>query len=183
MHIKIKKAIDNIISIEGGYSNHPSDRGGPTKFGITQEVARLYGYTGNMVDMNISEAYKIYEDRYMRKPNFHLVMVIDEDIGFELFDTGVNMGPGTASIFLQRWLNGFNSINLYSDLLVDGRIGNITLNALSIFLKWRGGVLGKKALLRGLNSSQGERYLNITENNKSQRDFLFGWILNRLEMP
>ncbi|WP_353954476.1 putative peptidoglycan-binding domain-containing protein [uncultured Pseudomonas sp.] len=35
-------------------------------------------------------------------------------------------------------------------------------------------------MLRGLNSSQGARYLEITEANKSQRQFLYGWVRARV---
>lgn len=38
-------------------------------------------------------------------------------------------------------------------------------------------------LLRGLNSTQACRYLDITEGNKSQRTFLYGWVRNRVQMP
>jgi len=35
--------IDRVIGVEGGYADHPADRGGPTRWGITQAVARAYG--------------------------------------------------------------------------------------------------------------------------------------------
>ncbi len=31
--MNIDKLIDNVIAIEGDYSNHPADRGGPTRWG------------------------------------------------------------------------------------------------------------------------------------------------------
>ena len=32
----VDELIDELIEREGGYVNHPADRGGPTKFGITE---------------------------------------------------------------------------------------------------------------------------------------------------
>ena len=32
--------INDLIEREGGYVNHPADKGGPTCFGITEAVAR-----------------------------------------------------------------------------------------------------------------------------------------------
>ena len=177
----VRKLLKDIIDIEGDYTNNHYDFGGPTRYGITETVARLYGYTGDMKNFPIEMAYEIYEKRYVKIPNFNEVLNINYELGFELIDTGINMGPGTASAFLQRWLNGFNSQGKYPDLFVDSRIGTITLNSLKVFLDWRG-ESGKIALLRGLNSVQGARYLQITENNRTQREFLFGWILNRVEI-
>ena len=34
--------IDGLIEREGGYVNHPADKGGPTCFGITEAVARSH---------------------------------------------------------------------------------------------------------------------------------------------
>ena len=36
----IDQLIDDVIAREGGYSDHPADRGGPTRWGITERVAR-----------------------------------------------------------------------------------------------------------------------------------------------
>jgi lysozyme family protein len=182
MNDRINKIIDNVLAAEGGYVNDPNDRGGETNFGITIAVARANGYHGAMVDMPVSFARDVYYKRYVSAPKFDAVASLDFDIGYEIIDTGVNMGTGTAAIFLQRWLNGFRAQRApYGELFVDGQIGAITLDALRSFLEWRGKA-GKIALLRGLNGVQAVRYLEITERNNSQREFLFGWITNRVVM-
>jgi lysozyme family protein len=90
------------------------------------------------------------------------------------------MGPAVACTMLQRWLNALNdSGSRYQTLFVDGRLGNISLSALSAYLHWRGNE-GKKVLLRGLNAAQAMRYLEICENKPAQKKFLFGWISNRV---
>ena len=176
------RIIDQILLNERGYVDHPNDRGGPTNFGITQAVARQNGYTGPMQQMPIELARKIYLDRYILVPQFNAVAAVHEGIGMEVIDTGVNMGPARAAEFLQRWLNGFNvEGSRYADLFVDGRVGRNTIDALKAFLAWRGAA-GATALLRGLNGVQAARYLELTEANKSQRAFLFGWVTNRVGM-
>lgn len=177
----IDKIIENVIKAEGGYVNDPDDRGGETMYGITVAVARANGYAGPMRNMPISVARKIYRDRYVVAPNFHKVAEIDGKIGEELVDTGVNMGPAVAATFLQRWLTGFCAPGApYNPPFADGRVGPLTLDALEKFLKWRGAD-GRIALFRGLNGVQAARYLEITEARPTQRKFLFGWLLNRVE--
>jgi hypothetical protein len=46
--MSVDTLIDEVISREGGYVDHPADRGGPTMFGITEAVARANGYDGPM---------------------------------------------------------------------------------------------------------------------------------------
>lgn len=178
----IPQIIDEVIAIEGGYSNDKDDAGGETNFGITIAVARANGYTGPMKDMPRTVAVNIYTRRYVQDPRFDAVVALDPEIGIELIDTGVNMGPTQAAMFLQRWLNGLNdSGSRYQKLFVDGRLGTVSLFALESYLKWRGRD-GKKVLLRGLNSGQAVRYLEITESKPSQKKYLFGWMLNRVVM-
>src|SRR5690625_1688136 len=43
---KVKQIIDDIIRVEGAYSNNPADKGGETMYGITVSVARANGYSG-----------------------------------------------------------------------------------------------------------------------------------------
>lgn len=179
---RIDQIIGQVIATEGGYSNDPDDAGGETNFGITVAVARDNGYSGPMKAMPRDVAVAIYTRRYVQDPKFDSVLSLDSDIGFELIDTGVNMGPTQAALFLQRWLNGFNDTgSRYQTLFVDGRLGNVSMAALAAFLKWRGAD-GKEVLLRALNSAQALRYLEIAENKASQKKYLYGWMLNRVEM-
>ena len=45
--------IEDLIEREGGekFTDHPSDRGGPTRWGVTEAVARAFGYEGDMRTM------------------------------------------------------------------------------------------------------------------------------------
>ena len=178
----IARVIDAILRAEGGYVNDPQDKGGETNFGITVAVARANGYTAPMRDLPVALARAIYTARYITEPKFDQVLALHAGIGAEVIDTAVNMGPHRAAEFLQRWLNGFNDTGArYPALFIDGRLGEQSLGALAAFLKWRGQD-GATVLLRALNGLQAARYLEITESNKSQRRFLFGWIKERVAM-
>lgn len=173
--------LDNLIVKEGGYVNHPSDRGGPTKWGITQSVARSWGYLGPLEHLPEAVARAIYTKRYWEDPGFDKIAAVSEYVAEELFDTGVNTGPGVPSIWLQKWLNGFNRQQKdYPDLLVDGKIGKATIDALKAYLKVRGKV-GEHVLVIALNCSQGAHYLEITKREANE-DFLYGWITNRIQL-
>lgn len=176
----IDQIINAVIDAEGGYSNHPDDGGGETMYGITKAVARENGYVGDMRMMPRSVAERIYRNRYITTPRFHLILEVSPKIAEELIDTGVNMGPHRAAEFLQRWLNGFNVLSSgYADLFVDGRIGPVTVDALKRYLTARGAE-GERVMLRALNCTQGNRYLEISEGNHSQRTFLYGWMRARV---
>jgi len=179
---RIERLLSDLIAVEGGYVNDAADRGAETRWGITAATARAYGYTGPMAALPEATARAIYRAQYVETPRFGDVMAIDPEIGAKLVDIGVNMGPVVAATFLQRWLNGFNDTGArYAELVVDGQVGNKTLDALRALLRWRG-PMGATALLKGIHSSQGARYLDITEGNRSQRRFVFGWITNRVGM-
>ena len=45
---QIDRLIEEVIEREGGYVDHPADRGGPTRWGITEAVARRQGYMDDM---------------------------------------------------------------------------------------------------------------------------------------
>lgn len=173
--------LDELVGREGKYSNHPSDRGGETMWGITAQVARSFGYTGLMSQMPRSEACRIYATRYWDQPRFGDVAEINLAVAEELFDTGVNMGTATAGKFLQRALNTLNREGkAWPDVVVDGAVGAMTLSALQAFMSQRGVPQGASVMLRMLNAQQCVRYMELSEANKSQEDFVFGWVSNRV---
>ena len=58
---RFDRCVNKVIELEGGYSDHSCDRGGKTKYGITQRTAREHGYTGDMRDLTLEEAKDIYK--------------------------------------------------------------------------------------------------------------------------
>jgi lysozyme family protein len=99
-----------------------------------------------------------------------LDQVSNQSIANEMFDTGVNCGIVVAANFLQRSLNLLNRNGKnYPDLIVDGKIGPVTL-----------GVLNRhpspKNILKCLNGFQFHWYVLICERDKSQEEFFNGWL-------
>lgn len=175
----IHALIDEVIEREGGYSNHPDDKGGATRWGITQAVARKNGYVGDMRKLPREKAVAIYRDIYWTNPGLEQIAQFAPDLAAELFDTAVNMGTRTAIRFLQRSLNALQRGDQKTLLLLDGVIGPRSLTALQKYLKKRG-VKGERVLTRAVDSLQGARYIRLAEKRPANRTFLFGWLANRV---
>jgi lysozyme family protein len=177
----VDELIDELIEREGGFVSHPADRGGPTRYGITEAVARAHGYAGAMNQLPRDEAAAIYRRLYWLRPRFDQVAERAPRVAAELFDTGANMGPAVAATFLQRALTALNRGGKdFPDLVPDGRIGPATLAALDSFLEARGNRGGETVMLRALEALQGERYLRLAEKRPANETFLYGWLANRI---
>jgi lysozyme family protein len=158
------KAFEEIIGIEGGLSNHPSDKGGLTKYGISQKAFPKL----DIRNLTLEGAKKIYCDNYWKTANMNLDL-FDEKTAIELFDIAVNMGVGTAAIKLQEALNLMNRNQKdFPDLKIDGDAGTNTMNA---YAKVR-----KEILFKVLNGLQFMRYVSIVERNPVQEEFFNGWM-------
>lgn len=180
MTFDLNRELEALIEREGGFVDHPDDKGGPTCWGITEAVARSEGYVGDMRALPRAVARAIYARRYWDRPNFDAVAALSPALAAELFDTGVNMGPTVPSAWLQRWLNALNRQGHdYRDIAVDGVIGAATLGALQAYLRLRGPE-GERVMVRALNCSQGARYLELTEARVKNESFLFGWMRTRV---
>lgn len=185
MDARIKGVLDGIIRSEGGYVDHPSDRGGATKYGITLNT--LSSWRGKAVskqdvkDLTEAEARDIYYQRYVVAPSFDQIFKLDAKVGYELIDAGVLSGPTVPTRWFQRLLNVLNKRGtLYADINVDGALGPKTLATFQAYLRTRG-ANASTVMHRGLNCMQGEYMIAISENRQANEDFTFGWLANRVD--
>lgn len=109
-------AFDRLIGHEGGYSNHPSDPGGETMWGVTARVARANGYTGPMNLLSRERAKAIAKVAYWDRIKADQYSAA---IAFQVFDAAYNHGIENAVRFLQR----------AAGVADDGHIGPVTLMA------------------------------------------------------
>lgn len=152
-------------------------------YGITKETAHYYGYRGEMRDLPRSMAYTIYSHSFWDAQNLGKVEELSPVIAEELADTGVNMHPHTAGVFLQRCLNVLNNQErYYRDIKADGWIGRKTITSLRKYLKHRGKE-GEEVLIGMLNSLQGARYIYLAEQRIKDEKFIYGWFKNRIVGP
>lgn len=112
------EAFEALLRAEGGYSDHPADPGGATRFGVTQAVARSEGYKGDMREYPLSDAKRVYRKRYWTALRLEEV---PPSIRFDLFDAAVNSGTAQAMKWAQRILQ----------IPDDGKVGPVTIQALN----------------------------------------------------
>lgn len=172
--------IADIIAVEGGYVNDSCDSGGETRYGITKAVAVANGYTGPMCDMPISYAEDIYAAKYWDAVQADELEHYCPGLAAEVVDTAVNCGVSRSAKFLQRSLNALNdSGRYYADILVDGDIGQKTLEALEGYYLARRDA-GMSVLIKMLNCLQGEFYVSLAEKREKDERFIYGWFKNRI---
>jgi lysozyme family protein len=109
-------AFTALIGNEGGYSNNLADPGGETMWGITQRVARAYGYTGAMKDLPLETAKAIAKAKYW---DTYSCDSFDPRIAFQVFDAAYN--GGQPALWLQKAVG----------VPEDGIIGPVTIAAVS----------------------------------------------------
>lgn len=181
MSILFDKTFEHLIMIEGGYVNDPKDSGGATRYGITENTARSHGYTGQMSELPLREAQRIYKAAYWDAVYGDEIGAFSPEIAAELFDTAVNMGIKFAGTCLQRVLSAMNRNGTdYPDVTIDGAVGPATVAALRAYLLKRK-LDGEVVLLRALNALQGARYIELAETRQKDEAFVFGWLLRRVK--
>lgn len=150
-----------IISHEGGYVDNPSDRGGPTNYGITIPV--LSEWIGReadkqmIKDLNLDEAIDIYYELFVEGTG---LKPIHPRLALLTLDTVVNHGRNRGVKMLQR----------AAGVVEDGVCGPKTIAAVD---KDPAGVYN------ALIATRMKAYAAIVSSNTSQIVFLAGW-LNRL---
>lgn len=176
-----EKALKHTLGIEGGYADHWADRGGKTRYGITEETARNNGYSGEMKDFPLDKAKEIYRREYWGHNRLPCEAIAgwDENIALELFDSAVLHGPKQAAKFLQEALNFMNrdqAERYFDDLEVDGWAGAATVAAMRTLEQ------DKHVLLVMLNALQAEFLFALARGDSSQEWNMVGWFRHRVKL-
>lgn len=169
-----ERSIVEVMEREGGskYTNRPTDRGGPTRWGITQSVARDFGYMGDMQNLSQETAIEIYRKRFWDFCKCDELAKYSEELAVWVFDFAVNSGPANAIAPLQDLLNVLNNRQkLYPDFAPAPNIGPKTLNALAAYSKVR----DVKILARVYNGLRLAFLKDIAKRDESQEDNVYGW--------
>jgi lysozyme family protein len=105
-------AFASLIAVEKGYWDDPA--GGPTIWGVTERVARAWGYTGDMRQLPLATARSIAKSEYWDR---YQCDQFAPAIGYQMFDAAYNGGMPV------RWLQQAVGAQ------VDGVIGAKTIAA------------------------------------------------------
>lgn len=152
--------LEEILRREGGYVDHPMDRGSCTNFGITLHT--LSDWRGRQVScadvaaLTRAEALQIYHAIYVSVPQFE--RIADDRLRALLVDWGVHSGTRTAIRHLQRALG----------VPVDGVLGPQTLRAID--------QRGCAEVYRLVLQARFSFIAGLLQRDASQRVFAAGWI-------
>lgn len=187
-------AFKKTMGHEGKYVNDPKDRGGETYCGIARNfnpgwkgwevidsAKKRYNFPAALEEEDF-EHLKVMVREFFKERYWDVFagdLIQSQLLAEELFDTGVNMGPQRAVLFLQRSINilihkkGIVSTEL---LVEDGIFGRKTLTALeSVKPDY------VRVLYNLINIMQGNHYLEYIKKDHRQSAYLLGW-LNRVEI-
>ena len=168
----VEQLLEDVLRREGGYIDHKSDRGGATKYGITQ--ATLSTHLGREVtkdevrNLDKELAKEIYKADYYFTPRIN---TLPEELQAQIFDICVNSGPRKAIKILQQVLNlaGFECSQ-------DGMLGPKTRKAAEDAQAAMG-----PYLTNAIVEAREHFYRSIVAANPSQSVFLKGWLARAKE--
>lgn len=157
------RALHFVLLWEGGYSDVPGDSGGPTNFGITQREYDVHRLANNEAvqpvrDITTEEVAHIYQNTYWNGVHGDQLPGPLDTI---CFDTGVNMGVGTAIMLLKQAEGRPISAELDPD----------TLAALAVKTEAQCHEIGV-----ALCNLREARYRAIADEHDNDNQFLAGWL-------
>ena len=120
--------IDSIEKSEGWpkFTDHPDDKGGPTKGGITLATLEHWRQRpcekADLKALDRHEARQIYQQMYIDDPGFRFIT--ESLLRYQVVDCGVLHGPRRASKWLQQAINAQSKAVFNGQTVkVDGRFG------------------------------------------------------------
>ena len=170
----VEKALEFVFKQEGGFSDHPADKGGRTKYGVTQatlDAARAKRsdakYPKDVANLTKEQAVDIYTKDYL-PDGFDDIK--SQRIGTVILDMSVNSGLGRSATLTQRALCAIGST-----VAVDGSFGPKSLAAVN--------ASDPDALFGAIRNQRVAFYHHIVERDPSQSVFLKGWMNRANDVP
>ncbi|MFI3268031.1 MAG: glycosyl hydrolase 108 family protein, partial [Rikenellaceae bacterium] len=165
--------INKVVEVEGGYSNLKNDRGGRTNKGIAWDTWQNFAKptlgieptVENQKNLSVEDAKKIYKINYWDK--YRIDEINDIDLKHLIFDIFVN-NTGSAAKMIQNTLNDDFNCNLE----VDGILGSKTINLINS--------INPDKLHDKLLDKREQHYYNLGNKDPKQKQFIKGWINNRV---
>lgn len=118
MNRNFERALTLVLKHEGGWSDHPHDKGGATNKGITIATFRRYvkknGTKDDLKRISDADVARVYRKHYWDKVRGD---DLPDGVDYATFDFAVNSGPSRSAEYLQRVLG----------VAQDGVIGPITI--------------------------------------------------------
>lgn len=165
----VDKMLDDLLEREGGFVNHPADKGGATNHGIT--IGALSNWrkkdvtVADVENLTVDEAKIIYSTTYYQEPRINELPPRLQPV---VFDIAVNSGRLRAGLILQRALNNWGW-----SCTIDGIIGSGTLKAAREAMA---NTHEGDALIDTICDLREAFYVALCEKKPSQQVFLKGWL-------
>lgn len=169
-----------LMQHEGGYQNNPSDRGGPTNYGLSQRFLESIQPECKYLpdDVRIRKSFIMHLSKRLAKKIYKKYFWDRYDydaIGYDLlsikvFDLSVNMGPYQSHKLLQIALNKLRK----EPITIDGIIGPQTLNEIKQH--------DEMAIIHHYIDEAKHYYINLIADNPEYSIFKHGW-LKRAKWP
>ena len=129
------RCFEHTVGLEGGYYNHPKDKGGPTMYGVAWNFnKKWYNKVGitrsdEVANLTLEQAKEIYFLKYW-KPSKCDKFEQYKDLVKTYFDMCIHAGITGTGICLQKAINVI-LLGESDDLYLDGKVGSKTLAGLN----------------------------------------------------
>lgn len=126
MNSNFENSLAHVLGHEGGWSDHPSDPGGKTNYGITHTVYDAYRRSLGLLPRSVryierKEVVNIYYQQYWVAAGCDKIPL---GLDYIIFDGAVNSGPKQSVIWLQRCIQKLHPKG--KQCKVDGQLGIVT---------------------------------------------------------
>lgn len=156
----IETIIKEVVDREGGYIDHPADKGGPTNFGVTLRTLKAWRGTDvtstDIRHLERAEAERMLMHKYVLKPGIFALGW--PSVIAKVSDMSVHHGPRRAIKMLQRACG----------VEEDGIMGPTTCN--------KADSINHQTLVTKMVQIRTIRFVRIVKHDPTQIVFLEGWI-------